>query len=261
MRIFAEDNTSLAACPDTGSTMSLIQWSTPSNFFPSARIQLLENGLTLIVQGVGCQTPATNSFVYLPIRCRTMSNTVIGFPPVRIFVIDEIPESVVLLGLNFIIPDALDFRWGREYLHATHRLQIGDAEDYIRIWTTKTAQLPMSMLIPCNFINFAAVQPGQKPRNSFHAFFLNFRLLILAAMFSLLNFCIVIMILTIHGQEILSKQLWLWAINLFLFTWVTMHAAALGVLEWDSWCREEHANVGNSGQDVEEKILDDKEFW
>jgi hypothetical protein len=241
--------------------MSLIQRSTLSKFFLSVKIQLLENGLALIIQGVGCQTPETSSFVCLPIRCRTMSNTVIDFPPVRTYIVDEIPESVVLLGLNFIIPNVLDFRWGRKYLHATHRLQIGEAENYIRIWTTKTTQLPISVLVLCNFIEFAAAQPGQKPRNSFHAFFLDFRLLVLAVILSLLGFCIATTILFIHGQEILSKQVWLWAVNLFLFAWVAMHAAALGMLEWDSWCREEHVKARNSGQDAEEKMLDDKKFW
>jgi hypothetical protein len=73
------------------------------------------------------------------------------------------------------------------------------------------------------------------PRYAFHALFLDFHLLVLTAILSLLGFGIVIAILIIYRQVALNKQMLLWAVNLILFAWVTIHMAALGMLEWDSW--------------------------
>jgi hypothetical protein len=149
MRILAIDRTPVTACPDTGLPVSFIERATLSKHFSYQQIQTLENGLTLRFQGLGGMAPAVNTFVDLPIICKTMKNSYMHFPPVRAYVVDSTPESVVLLGPNFIIPNALDFRWARKGGFAMHRLQIGDTENYIKLLTETTDGAGQSHVCAC----------------------------------------------------------------------------------------------------------------
>lgn len=148
MRILDIDKTSVTACPDTGLPVSFIERGTLSKHFPYQPIQNLENGLNESFQGLGGMALAVNTFVDLPVCCKTMKNSYMYFPPVRAYVVDSTPENVVLLGLNFLISNALDLRWARKGGFATHRLQIGDTDNYIRLWTETKIEPNNFTLVP-----------------------------------------------------------------------------------------------------------------
>jgi len=243
MRILALDKTPVTACPDTGSPVSLIERTALSKYFPCQQIQTLENGLSLSFQGLGGMATAVNTFVELPILCKTMKNSYMYFPPVRAYVVDSTPENVVLLGLNFIIPNALDFRWARKGGFATHRLQIGDTENYIRLWTETKMEPNNPAYVPVYRTEAGLIWPGREPRNSFHAILLDARILAVPVMLSILVLCLEITIALEFGREGLQKYQYLLSVNLFLVGWVGLHCVAAGVRMWDCW-RERRMRYG-----------------
>jgi hypothetical protein len=134
-----------------------------------------------------------------------MKNSYIYFPPVRAYVVDSTPENVVLLGLNFIIPNALDFRWARKGGFATHRLQIGDTENYIRLWTETKMEPNNPAYVPVYQTEAGLIWTGREPRNSFHAILLDARILAVPLMLSVLVLCLEIIIALESGREELQN--------------------------------------------------------
>jgi hypothetical protein len=172
-----------------------------------------------------------------------MKNSYIYFPPVRAYVVDSTPENVVLLGLNFIIPNALDFRWARKGGFATHRLQIGDTENYIRLWTETKMEPNNPAYVPVYQTEAGLIWTGREPRNSFHAILLDARILAVPLMLSVLVLCLEIIIALESGREELQNYQYLLSVNLFLVGWVGLHCVAAGVRMWDSW-RERRMHYG-----------------
>jgi hypothetical protein len=258
IRILASDGTPLEACPDTGSSISSIEHAALLRHFPTLQIHRLKKAAEF--GGIGGGKIRILAFVYLPIRCISTNNKLLEFPTTsKVFLTGKLFDGVAILGLNFLVPNALRFCWGREDGFATHRLQIGDTDSCIRVKTERSVHMMAPNPIPiCSWSLSTNCMPsnGQHSsahRNAFHAIFLSFRVLLIAVLFSLLGFCLVIAILVVHGQETLSYQVWLWALNLILFAWVAMHAVALLVLEWDSWWEREISTAVDD-QDGGEKL-------
>jgi hypothetical protein len=246
MRILAIDKTPVTACPDTGSPVSFIERATLSKHFPYQQVQSLENGLNLSFQGLGGMALAVNTFVDLPIVCKTMKNSYMYFPPVRAYVVDSTPENVVLLGLNFIIPNALDFRWARKGGFATHRLQIGDTDNYIRLWADTKIELNNPTLVSVYQTGAGLIRQGREPRNSFHAILLDECILAVPLMLTVIVLCFELTIMLEFGRERLQEHQYLLLVNLFLAGWVGLHCVAAGVLMWDNWRERRLGHGGRS---------------
>lgn len=207
MRILAIDKTLITACLDTGSPVSFFERATLSKHFPYQQVQNLDNGLNLSFQGLGGMALAVNTFVDLPICCKTMKNSYMYFPPVRAYVVDSTPENVVLLGLNFLIPNALDFRWARKGGFATHRLQIGDSDNYIRLWTETQMELDNNPTrVPVYQTGAGLIRQGREPRNSFHAILLDECILAVPLMVAVIVLCIELTIVSEFGRERLQEH-------------------------------------------------------
>ena len=129
------------------------------------------------------------------------------FPPVRAYVVDSTPENVVLLGLNFIIPNALDFRWARKGGFATHHLQIGDTDNYIRLWTKTQMELDNNPTrVPVYQTGAKLIQQRREPRNSFHAILLDECILAVPLMLPVIVLCIEVTIVLEFGRERLQEH-------------------------------------------------------
>jgi hypothetical protein len=107
--VYTSEGTPIISYPDTGSPVSLIDRSTLAKRFPNIPIKTLEDGSQLALQGIG-EGPTTNKYVDIPIRCKTTEHEMVEFLAIRVHIVDRLPEGIFLLGLNFIIPNALDFR-------------------------------------------------------------------------------------------------------------------------------------------------------
>ncbi|PMD12670.1 hypothetical protein NA56DRAFT_712932 [Hyaloscypha hepaticicola] len=236
MRILAIGKTPITACPDTGSPVSFVERATLSKHFPYQQVQNLDDGLNLSFQGLGGMALGVNTFVDLPIWCKT-TNSYMYFPPVRAYVVDRTPENVVLLGLDFIIPNALDFRWARKGGFATHRLQIGDTRlgkntryrvsiRYRYEYLNRKMELDNTTRVPVYQTGAGLVRQGREPRNSFHAILLDECILAVPLMLVVIVLCIELTIVLEFGRERLQEHQYLLSVNLFLAGWVGLHCVA-----------------------------------
>ena len=133
--------------------------STLAKRFPIMEIKTLEDGSQLAPQGVG-EGPTTSKYVDIPIRCKTAEHEMVEFLAIRVHIVDRLPEGIFLLGLNFIIPNALDFRWGRNG-SPLHRLQIGDMDSYIPLRTKITKETENPRPVAVYLTVTIVLQPGQ----------------------------------------------------------------------------------------------------
>jgi hypothetical protein len=67
-----------------------------------------------------------------------MNNTLVNFPPVGAYVCDKLPGIIALLGPVFLIKNDLIFRWVSKDGLATHCLQIGNTDNYIRLHSERS---------------------------------------------------------------------------------------------------------------------------
>jgi hypothetical protein len=98
--------------------------------------------------------------VDIPIRCKTAEHEMVEFLAIRVHIVDRLPEGIFLLGLNFIIANALDFRWGRNG-SPLHRLQIGDMDSYIPLRTKITKETENPRPVAVYLTETVVLQPGQ----------------------------------------------------------------------------------------------------
>ena len=90
--------------------------------------------------------PTITEYVEIPIRCKITDHEIVEFPPVKTYIVDKLPKGLLLLGLDFIVPNALDFRWGRNG-SSLHRLQIGDSQRFIPIRSKITKEIEKPRLV------------------------------------------------------------------------------------------------------------------
>ena len=156
--IYSEDGNPITACLDTGSPICLIDVPTLAKRFPSLQVQTMSNGTSLALQGVG-NGPQTNKFVLLPVRCKDMDGHFMDFPPVQAHIVERLPEGIVLLGLSWIIPNELDFKWGR-YRSAIYRLQISDSGKDIPMRTKSAKQTKTSRPVQVYLTESVTIELG-----------------------------------------------------------------------------------------------------
>ncbi|KAE9370026.1 hypothetical protein N431DRAFT_441911 [Stipitochalara longipes BDJ] len=260
--IYGHDGMPITACTDTGSPTSFISRQMLTTAFPHLQIHNFEGGLTLTFEGVNKGPNSISSqFVNLPVRCITLGKKKLEFPSVVCIVLDEMLGNLVLLGLNFLIPNQLEFRWAgilgfTRFQTHTHRLQIGESNRHIQV----SIEIPEEELealksVPTMFAKPGLVESQQlqalraqqkestsaksadvnKPRNSFHALLFDQRILSLAAIVAFFAFGMVVGILAAGGKEALDKQKYVWGVNLFLFGWVAMYGVGIAVYKWDHY--------------------------
>lgn len=118
--LFAEDDRQYNFCADTGSLTGLINIPTLQKEYPNVVVHIVATGGRLQLTGVG-KGPEVSIYIEISPKLRTIDAKTITFPQIRCYLVDKLPGGV-LLGLNFLKTNHLDFRYGRKATGRQYRL-------------------------------------------------------------------------------------------------------------------------------------------
>jgi hypothetical protein len=113
VQVIAEDGSLVDACPNTRSPIRLVDDSELETTFPSAIIQTLPKNGKLTLRGIS-NRPTINTYINVSITYPMEDGTTVTFPLTRLYIIQGLPCKI-LLSLDFLLKNRLDFRFSRKH--------------------------------------------------------------------------------------------------------------------------------------------------